>query len=315
MPPKPDRGPRSTVQRYLSKRQLVRHGDAIELALRKKRRAWGLQGWSIQGRGDRLRVVAKVPYRRVSPEAAVEPLALSRNLSLKVAVESTFVQSVGKTTRGGAGRHSSQDALLAPGSVIEVSSGGRSRCGVATVLTLDDDPFLLTCGHTFNSGNGRVFLPGSSAPIATLTQNLLDERVPVDAAVCELSALGRSLLEASSDADTWFRTIRSPDSLDNGKDAEFWPTSESEPDPIDVRIASFSACFEPLFGPGGPRCRFIEVRLPATEGDSGSVLALRGEYYGLCSGTAGASSYFTSISDVVQALGKHFTRVSLWQPN
>ena len=257
------------VRRFLSRRELARHWQAIERALGKKKRTWGLQGWSIQGRGDRLRVVAKVPFRRLSPRVPVEPLNV----------------------------------------------GGRSRCGIGAVLDLDGEPFLLTCGHTFEARAGKVFVPRGGAPIARLTRNLLDEPEPLDAAICELLPRGRELLDESADADTWFEEIHTPDSSDNGTDVAFWPTSEAEPDPIDVRVESFSACFDPLFGPGGPNCRFIETRFPASEGDSGSVLARGERYYGICSGTAGSSAYFTAISDVVEALHDDFGRIRPWLPD
>jgi hypothetical protein len=159
-----------------------------------------------------------------------------------------------------------------------------------------------------------VFVPRGREPIARLTQNLLDAAEPLDAAICEILPRGRELLGESADADTWFDDIHTPDSSDNGADVAFWPTSEQKPDPIDLRVESFSSCFDPLFGPGGPNCSLIEARLPASEGDSGSVLALDASYYGICSGTAGASSYFTAIAHVVLALQGDFERIRPWQP-
>jgi hypothetical protein len=310
-------GPRAAeVRKFLTTSELERHLDGIERALAKKQRAWGLQGFSIRGRGNRLRVVAKVPYRRVSPRAPVEPLNVGgkRPLWLKVGVESSFFTATGKATggrRGGA----SQGAPLAPGAPIVVASDGRSRCGIGAILELDGDPFLLTCGHTFHAASGKVFVPGGSQPVAELAKNLLDDASPLDAAICELTRRGRELLEESADADTWFYAVHSPDPGDNERDVAFWPTSEEEPDPLDVRVASFSARFDPLFGPGGPNRDFIEVRFPASDGDSGSLLALGDRYYGLCSGTAGSSSYFTAIADVVTALGNDFERIRPWKPD
>jgi hypothetical protein len=319
MPGPRGRGARSEepeVRRFLSRGELARHWKAIERALGKKKRVWGLQGWSIQGRGDRLRVVAKVPFRRLTPRVPVAPLNVGGRTPflLKVGVEASFFTASGKRTSGGrTGR--SLDVSLAPGAPIEVSSGGRSRCGIGAVLDLDGEPFLLTCGHTFESAAGKVFLPRGGPAIARLTRNLLDAPEPLDAAICELLPRGRELLDESTDADTWFDEIHTPDSSDNGTDVAFWPTSEAEPDPIDVRVESFSACFDPLFGPGGPNCRFIETRFPASEGDSGSVLARGDRYYGICSGTAGSSAYFTAISDVVEALRDDFGRIRPWLPD
>lgn len=304
------------VRKFLTRSELARHRDRIGAALAKKKRAWGLQGYSIRGRGDRLRVVVKVPFRRVAPSAPVEPLNIGGKAPflLKVGVEASFVTASGKRTSGRrSGR--SQAVQLAPGSPIVVSSGGRSRCGVGAILELDGDPFLLTCGHTFDAQGGRVFVPGGHQPIAELTRNLLDDPRPLDAAICELTGRGRELLGDSDDTGTWFDSVHTPEAGDNERDVAFWPTSEDSPDPLDVRVESFSACFDPLFGPGGPSCDFIQVRLPASDGDSGSVLAFGDRYYGLCSGTAGASSYFTAISDVITALGSDFGRIRPWQPD
>jgi hypothetical protein len=196
-----------------------------------------------------------------------------------------------------------------------VASGGRSRCGVAAVFELDDEPFLITCGHAFRGASGRVLLPGGDDPVAKLTHNLLDERRPVDAAVCELTRFGRALFDGSGEAGTFFEDVREPDSSDNGASVVFWPTSEADPDPIDLDVKSFSVCFIPLFGPGGPHCRFVEARMRASEGDSGSLLMLDDAYYGLCSGTAGTSTYFTATSDVVAALAPHFGRIRPWRPD
>jgi hypothetical protein len=305
------------VRRYLSRRELARHGEQIEAALAKKKRLWGLQGWSIQGRGDRLRVVAKVPFRRVNPGAKVEPLLVggARPFLLKVAVEASFTTALGKRTSGHARGSQSHSAALAPGSPLEVASGGRSRCGVAAVLDVDGDPFLLTCGHTFRGAGGKVFLPDGGAPVALLSRNLLDGAEPLDAALCELTPRGRECLDESEDAETWFAEFHGPGSADNGKSVVFWPTSEETPDPIELSVHSFSVCFDPLFGPGGPRCKFIETRMPASEGDSGSVLALGDRYYGLCSGTAGTSSYFTAITDIVAALESDVGRIRPWLPD
>jgi hypothetical protein len=307
---------RADVRKYLSERELDASWEAIESALRSKKKAWGLQGWSIQGRTPRLRVVVKVPYRRVSPRRPVEPIpiAAKRKFLLKVGVEASYHSALGKPT-GGAVAFGAQSFPLAAGSPIEVSSGGRSRCGVAAVLKLDGDPFLLTCGHSFGSSAGKVFLPGGNSPIAHLERNLMHDHDPLDAAICKLTLAGNDLLADSADADTWFSGVHAPESSDNGKSVAFWPTSEDEPDPIDIDVASFSVCFEPLFGAGGPTCRFIEARLPASEGDSGSVLALGDSYYGLCSGTAGSSSYFTAMADVIDALSSDFGSIEPWQPD
>lgn len=308
---------RDEVLRYLSRAELSRYRDQIEAALRRKKRGWGLQGWSICGRGDRLRVVVKVPYRRVNPRAAVEPIRIGarKPFLLKVGVEASYFNEVGGTTLGSRSSTADGDAALAPGAPIEVSSGGRSRCGIAAVLDLDGDPFLLTCGHSFQGSSGKVFMPGGSDPVARLTLNLLDTRTPLDAAVCELTPRGLELLDDSKDADTFFDDVHTPDAADNEASVTFWPSSETDPDPIDLDVRSFSTCFDPLFGAGGPRCNFIEARMRASEGDSGSVLAFDDAYYGLCSGTAGTSTYFTAISDVIETLESDFGRIGPWRPD
>ncbi|HKO50180.1 MAG TPA: hypothetical protein VJV79_20760 [Polyangiaceae bacterium] len=309
---------RPTVHRYLTQRRLEEHWPAIEAALEAKRDVWQIQGWSIQGKAPRLRVVVKVPYRRVTPRAPVSPLRIpgSTPFWLKVGVEATFFSGFGKvTSRGHSRGRSRHSGPLVSGAPIEVSSGGRSRCGIAAVLTLDDSPFLLTCGHNFNANAGKVFLPGSHAPIARLTRNLFDDSSPLDAAICELTDRGIELLDASADADTWFSTVHTPEAADNDESAVFWPTSEDDPDPIELQIVSFSVRFDPLFGPHGPKTRFIQMQLSASEGDSGSALAFGGALYGLCSGTAGPSAYFTAIADVVQSLRSDFGSIKPWQPD
>jgi hypothetical protein len=311
---------RGTVERarkFLTERALCDNWRAIERALAGKRNAWGLQGWAIKGR-EQLRVVVKVPFRRVQPRARVAALRIEGNppFLLKVGVEATFCRGDAVSTRGGhSGALRSQTFPLAPGAPIVVASGGKSRCGIAAVLDLDGDPFLLTCGHTFNSDTGKVFVPGRSEPIAKLTRNLFDDHHPFDAAICELTARGKELLQDSDDADTWFDSVHTPGVHDNDESAIFWPTSEEDPDPIEVEIASFSARFDPLFGPRGPQAGFIQINMPAAEGDSGSALAFDNSLYGLCSGTAGSSAFFTPIADVAHALRSDFRSIKPWQPS
>jgi hypothetical protein len=220
---------------------------------------------------------------------------------------------VSKPSSGGRTRGRSRSLPLAPGAAIEVSSGDRSRCGIAAVLDLDGDPHLLTCGHSFKSSSGRVFEPSSAAPIATLTRSLFDDAEPLDAAVCKLTDHGKDLLDHSAGAGSWFDRIHTPSAADNGDQVAFWPTNEDDPDPIDLSVTSFSARIDHLFGSGRPQDGFIQIQFPAIEGDSGSVLALDDAYYGLCSGTAGSSSYFTPIAAIVAALRNDFGSIQLWQ--
>jgi hypothetical protein len=95
----------------------------------------------------------------------------------------------------------------------------------------------------------------------------------------------------------------------------FWPTSTTA-DAFEDDVTSFSTCETTLF-PGGPTCGFVEMPFPAQGGDSGSLLALGGAMYGLCSGRVGSSSsLFTPIMTVIDRLRADFGgEVRLWNPS
>lgn len=203
---------------------------------------------------------------------------------------------------------------LAPGARIFVRS--RSvKClgGIAAVVELDGRIHLLTCAHIFESAS-EVFVEPLRDSVATLSRAYLDDDDPLDAAVCELSATGVDLLDQSVDAPTWFSGCHPPDAGDNDGVGVFWPTSVDNHGPYQVEILSFFASTSVLFR-RGRQDGLIEVSGGVVWGDSGSVLSLNGEYYGLCSGEVqGRWSFFTPIASVLDRLRSEYREVRLWHP-
>lgn len=220
-------------------------------------------------------------------------------------------------------------APLAPGVPIFVGAA-RRRAGVAAVVVMGGRPHLITCAHVFDGG-GRAFSGrqdtgvGSGRPdasvyaaesggpvIATLTRSYLGDAPRLDAAVCELTPEGILLLEASKGAKTWFTSYRTPAAGDADEQAIFWPTHQAAGAPFAMKPSSWDASTQVLF-PEGPHTGFIKLPFTAKEGDSGSVLAMGGAYYALCSGQVG-TTFFTPIASVLNRLQKENGKVELWQP-
>lgn len=211
-------------------------------------------------------------------------------------------------------------APLAPGAPIAVGPA-RRRAGIAAVVVMGGRPHLITCGHVFEGrsglagarGDASVFAAEGGGPaIATLTRSFLDDAPRLDAAVCELTADGIALLKASKGARTWFTSCRDPAAGDEDELAVFWPTHDGAGAPFAIKPSSHDASTQVLF-PGGPHAGFIKLPFTAKEGDSGSVLAMGGAYYALCSGQAG-TSYFTPIASILRRLKKENGDVELWHP-
>lgn len=229
-------------------------------------------------------------------------------------------------------------APLAPGVPIFVGAA-RRRAGVAAVVVMGGRPHLITCAHVFDGGAGAwsgrsdtgfelgrpdtsvgsgradasVYAAEIGGPvIATLTRSYLSDAPRLDAAVCELTAEGVLLLEASKGAKTWFPSYRTPAAGDADELAIFWPTHQSAGDPFAMKPSSWDASTQVLF-PEGPHTGFIKLPFTAKEGDSGSVLSMGGAYYALCSGQVG-TTFFTPIASVLKRLQKENGKVELWQP-
>jgi len=211
-------------------------------------------------------------------------------------------------------------APLAPGAPITVGDA-RRRAGIAAVVVMGGRPHLITCGHVFEGGSGpgaargdaSVFTTEIGGPaIATLTRSYLDDAPRLDAAVCELLPDGVVLLEASKHAQTWFTDCRAPAEGDTDELAVFWPTHDDAGAPFAMKPTSLDASTQVLF-PGGPHAGFIKLPFTAQEGDSGSVLAMGGAYYALCSGQVG-TTYFTPIASILRRLKREHGDVELWHP-
>jgi hypothetical protein len=205
---------------------------------------------------------------------------------------------------------------LAPGAQILVGEGSRRRKGgVAAILVLDGSLHLLTCGHLFSDAETEVTCPKAGGVVAVLRRSYLQGDSPIDAAVCELTAEGKTLLAASLDAPTWLRGYCEPEPGFEALTACFWPTHLSASVPVLAPISAHSAATTVLFQ-GGPHEGFIELGFGVIPGDSGSLLSVDDLYLGLCSGQVqGSWSYFTPIAGVLRRLCDDYQEVSLWHPD
>ena len=302
------------VKKYLSAPQVRRLHSQIESALRERAKSWGMHGWGYVGRAPRIRVAIRVPYKLHNPAtpAASIPLSMGRSgrFQLKVAVEASYARAPLRTTAAEAGPASPVDQPLAPGAPIVVAAGHPQRAGIALVVSIGGDPYLVTCGHAFDNQSQGTVRALSGKPIAQLTQNFMLDGDPLDAALCALNDAGRQLLADSSDAPSWCNAVATPDPNDNAQPATVWPTNDGNGGPFVDDVGSFSACEPALFG--HPECGFIRMPQCTWPGDSGCILTRNRRYYGLCSGVLGNASFFTPISSVMQRIRDTQGEVSLW---
>jgi hypothetical protein len=313
-----------TIRKYLSKDAAKAAEPKIRVELEARMKEWGAHGWAFVGAPDRLRLEVRVPYTLADPENPVTPIALPSSIGgglLKPKVSASLYRG-GPTMPPAAlmapfgAPGGSVDAPLAPGSPIVVGVNGSQHAGIACVLAIGGEPHLLTCGHVFppQSAGTPVFAAGRR--VALLTQNLLDTSPQMDAAWCRLTREGARLLRASGDAPTWLRRAVAPAAEQAGKTAIFWPSAEGAGASISTKIEAPSSFQGDLQDPRDwvlALPDFIQTQGVTNGGDSGSVLVLEQNYYGLCTGRVGRSSFFTSISLAIARIKKTNTgEVSIW---
>jgi hypothetical protein len=296
-------------RKFLTQKEAKRYRPAINSILVERAEDWGLQGWSLVGKGDRLRVAVRVPLRRISPKVRASHIDLG-GLRLKVAVLPTFAFQPPSTTAGSA--FVAQRSPLAPGSPINIE--GEERGGVGAFIAIDGVPHLLTCGHVFSDSRSIVQRIDTEETVAIKTHDLRQAPWWLDAAACELTAEGIDAATSSSTADSWVRRVHEPSSLDHDKTCAFWPTHEDAPDPIELTVLSSATTFFPFCSAPAQDCSFVEVEYAAPPGDSGGPLMLNDAYYGICVGTNSHSTFFTPVSSVLRALRASGKKVSPWVP-
>lgn len=205
---------------------------------------------------------------------------------------------------------------VAPGAQLLLGEGPSLRMGgIAAVLVLDGELHLLTCGHLFADDDTDVTCRDATGPIAVLRRSYLRTAAPLDAAVCQLTPEGKSLLGASIDAPTWLRGHCEPTPELRAFTADFWPTHEPGSVPLSLTISAHAASNGVLF-PAGPTDGFIEVGGGVIPGDSGSLLAVDSLYLGLCSGhVQGTWSYFTPFAAALDRVCGEHEEVAIWHPD
>lgn len=81
--------------------------------------------------------------------------------------------------------------IIAPGAPIIVSG---DRVGIACFVINKDGVYLVTCGHAFSEGEVKTELTASDGTvIAYLEKNYLEDKVPLDAAICKMTDDGIAL--------------------------------------------------------------------------------------------------------------------------
>lgn len=299
---------------YLDADLLKRYGRSMASELSARAALWGAKRSSFSGRSPEIRAEIEMAEGRPEPSAEDRWIPLPPEIGGRLRVFlSKGPKDPGRLPPSFSGwDYSAVADPIAPGAPIFVPSGsGWSVGGVAAVLTLSGQPHLLTCAHIFN-GPSDVFIGQEREPIATVTRAYLDDPAPLDAAVCEITAAGLELLERPLSAETWYTSVHAPEPEDNGAVAVFYPTSVGNEGPYEIDISSYWASTSVLFR-GGPQGGLIEIPRGVIGGDSGSVLALNGEYYGLCSGNVeGQWSFFTPIAAAIERLRSEYDEVALW---
>lgn len=311
-------GRHSTAHKTISEEFLTTHRAAIERAMRANLRRWGAHGWSVVGKGPDLRLEVSVPTTVQHPARAVDAIRVGGR-TIKPSVRATQAHLRRERADGFDAFGDTLGNAVAPGARIRVGRGAAQELvGVAAVLDLDGRPAILTCGHASAFSLFDEILAGGEPDgesIATLETNLLEGSEPLDAAICPLTDAGVQLLEQSSAAPTWrFKNVRAPSVADNDELAVFWDTHDDADFAPTAGVRTFSGETSALFGPRGPRAGFIETGHAVVAGDSGSLLSLGSELYGLCSGFVGFTAFFTPIQSVIERLQREGIPCSVFTP-
>lgn len=307
-------GPRSR----LTAEVLKEHGRAIEAELCAKAAALGAEGFSFVGRPPEVTV--ELLFGRGTPRPRAKDLWIDLPAPLRGRLKVSVRRRGRKVSSGplsfGLVDYTTVTEPLAPGARIFVPiRGGMHVGGAAAVVSLDGQLHLLTCAHLFDGYDGTEVVDGGQRDvIATLSRGYLEDESPLDAAVCALTQAGLDRLNESTGAATWLSSCHEPEPGDNGAEVIFFPTSAGNGGPYEADVNAYRASTAILLQTGRLD-GLIELEGAVVEGDSGSMLAIDDQYYGICSGQVeGRWSFFTPIAAALVRLTRDYREVRLWQP-
>jgi hypothetical protein len=308
-------------RKYLTAEEYRKCESQIRKAISKQLESWLGHGWSVSGKGNRLRVKLRVDQRLLRPRLPVGTIPLSINgkrTLLKLAVEASHGFAQGFARAAGISGGSDEPRGLAPGCPIRAgrSDGtGHVRGGVSAILKVDEELHVLTCGHIFSGQRRSLYIPGRSAPVGTLRRNFLNGPDAMDIALVRLNSAGRDLLYATSAGPTWTTKLTAPDTTIINRDAVLWCTHPGGQQPRVAQVISHCATETLLFDPPAG-LGLVQTERCSLPGDSGAPLMLDATFLGLCAGGVGSFSFFTSTHAAWLRVRHEFgNEVFLWKPN